>query len=132
MDERISPQNYVRIWMTSSTLTEVVRRVAGELGHPITVGEALLIARRLRREGVRIPVRPGGATGRGRVILTPRPDGDYRDGHGRGAYRVGPGTRLEGPWVCTRCRRTMWRGFILLPTPDAHWPVCGRCAHVAG
>jgi hypothetical protein len=132
MHERVSPQDYVHIWMTSATLSEVVRRVARELALPVTAGEVLLMAQGLRRAGIRIPVRPGGASGRGRVTLTRRTDGDYEDGQGRTAYPVGPGTPVEGPWDCARCRRRMLSGFVVLAADLAsHWPVCRRCSSAA-
>ena len=131
MDERVFAEDYIRIWLTSATFTEVVDRVADELGLPITAGEVLLMARRLRRDGTPLPVRPGGAC-HTPLTLVPGPDGDYQDRHGRKAYRVGPGTSVEGPWVCTRCRAPMCGGFILLPTHlEEHWPVCEGCVDAA-
>ena len=130
MDDRVFAEDYVRIWTTSATFTEVVQRVADELGLPITAGEVLLMARRLRRDGVGLPARPGGAHSEP-LRLARGPDGDYRDGNGRRAYKVGPGTPVEGPWVCTRCRGSMCGGFILLPTHlEEHWPVCEGCVVV--
>jgi hypothetical protein len=127
MDERVFAEDYVRIWMTSATFTEVVCRVADELGLPITAGEVLLIAQRLRRDGVALPARPGAARLES-LCLARQPDGDYRDGHGRKAYKVGSGTSVEGPWICTRCRSSMCGGFILVPGKlDGHWPVCEGC-----
>lgn len=130
MDERVFTGDYVHIWMTSASVSEVVARVAAELGLPITAGEVLLMARRLRRDGVFLPTRPGGAR-KDQLTLVPQPDGDYLDRHGSAAYPVGPGTPIEGPWVCTRCRRPMCGGFMVLTAQlDAHWPVCVRCVHV--
>jgi hypothetical protein len=131
MDERVFAEDYARIWRTSPTVSEVVRQVAAELGFPVTPGEVLLAAQRLRRDGVNLPVRPGGS-GLDRLALVPGPDGDFRDGHGRSAYPVGPGTALEGPWVCTRCRRPMCGGFVVLSADlGGHWPVCPQCVDVA-
>jgi hypothetical protein len=131
MDERVFAEHYVRIWMSSTTVTEVVYRVVGELGFPLTAGEVLLMAQRLRRDGTHLPVRPGGAHP-DPFTLAQQPDGDYRDPHGRTAYKVGPGTPVEGPWVCTRCRGTMCGGFIVVPAKlDGHWPVCEGCVTVA-
>jgi len=130
MDKRVFAEDYVRIWVTSATYTEVVGRVAAELGLPITAGEVLLMAARIRRDGTCLPVRPGGA-GRDPFTFMPHPDGDYRDAHGRTAYRVGPGTPVEGPWVCMRCLRAMCDGFMVLAaTLDGHWPVCTDCVAV--
>lgn len=104
--------------------------MAAELGLPIMAREVLLMARRRRRDGVLLPNWPGQA--RERLALVPCLDGDYRDRHGRAAYPVGPGIAIEGPWVCTRCWSPMCGGFMMLPAnPDGHWPVCGRCVHVA-
>ena len=131
MDDRLFAEHYARIWTTSATFSEVVQRVADELGLPITAGEVLLMARRIRRDGTPLPVRPGGA-GSAPLTLVPGPDGDYQDAHRRKAYRVGPGTPVEGPWVCTRCRGPMCGGFIVLPTHlEEHWPVCEGCVVVA-
>jgi hypothetical protein len=131
MDERVFADDYIHIWMTSATFTEVVCRVADELGLPITAGEVLLMAQRLRRDGAHLPVRPGGA-GQAPLTLSRQPDDDYRDDNGRTAYAVGSGTSIEGPWVCTRCRSTMCGGFILLPAHlEEHWPVCEGCVDVA-
>ena len=131
MDDPVFAEHYARIWTTSTTVTEVVRRVVGELGFPLTAGEVLLMAQRIRRDGTNLPVRPGGVS-LTPLTLTQQPDGDYRDGHGRRAYRCGPGTPVEGPWVCTRCRGSMCGGFILLPTRlEEHWPVCEGCVDVA-
>jgi hypothetical protein len=131
MDEPVFAEHYARIWLASASFAEAVRRVADELGVPITAGEVLLMAQRLRRDGVSLPARPGGAT-LDPLHLTRQPDGDYRDEHGRKAYRVGPATPVEGPWACTRCRRLTCIGFILLPTHlEEHWPVCTGCVEVA-
>jgi hypothetical protein len=130
MDEPVYAEHYTRIWITAKTVTDLVHRVARDLAVPITAGEILLMAQRLWRDGVDLPARPGG------VLLDPihqiaQPDGDFRDGHGRTAYRVGPDTPVEGPWTCTRCRRPMCEGFIVLPTHlEEYWPVCDRCAYV--
>jgi hypothetical protein len=130
MDEPVYAEHYARIWMAAATLSEVVRQVAHDLAVPISAGEVLLMAQRLRRDGVDLPSRPG------MVKLEPlhlirQPDGDYQDGHGRTAYRVGPDTPVEGPWVCSRCRGSMCHGFILLPTHlEEHWPVCDQCVCV--
>ncbi len=130
MDEPVFAEDYVRIWMTSATFSEVVGRVAAELGLPITAGDVLLMAERIRREGVYLPDRPGRAA-QDRLTLLPGPDGDYHDAQARTAYRVGPGTPIEGPWVCTRCRRPMCGGFIVLGAQlDGHWPVCESCIYV--
>jgi hypothetical protein len=131
MDERVFAEDYVRIWMTSATVTEVVHRVVGELGFPLSAGEVLLMAQRIRGDGTCLPVRPGEAC-LPPLTLVPQPDGDYLDNHGRSAYRVGPGTPVEGPWACTRCRAPMCGGFIVLPTElDEYWPVCEDCVALA-
>jgi hypothetical protein len=130
MNEPIFAEHYARIWMESATYSEAIRRVAEELGLPITAGEVLLMAQRLRRDGVDLPVRPGKAR-LDRIHLIKQPDGDHRVRQGRRAYRVGPDTPVEGPWVCTRCRRPMCAGFILLPTHlEEFWPVCTDCVNV--
>jgi hypothetical protein len=130
MDERVFAEDYVRIWMTSPTVSQVVRQVAAELGFPVTPGEVLLAAQRLRRGGVNLPVRPGGA-GLDRLTFVRRLDGDFEDGHGRAAYPVGPGTPVEGPWVCARCRQSMCGGFVVLSADlGGHWPVCSQCVDV--
>jgi hypothetical protein len=130
MDEPVFAEHYVRIWMTAPTVTEVVHQVARDLAVPITAGEVLLMAERLRREGMDLPTRPGQARS---LRLVRQPDGDYRDRHGRRAYPVGEGTSIEGPWVCTECCRPMCGGFILLAADlQHHWPVCERCGDVAG
>jgi hypothetical protein len=95
MDERVLADDYIYIWMTSAVFTEVVRQVARELVLPITAGDVLLMAQRLRRDGVPLPARPGGMRSEA-PHLTKQADGDYRDGHGRQAYPVGPGTPVEG------------------------------------
>jgi hypothetical protein len=132
MDEPVFAEHYARIWLASASFSEAVRRVADELGLPITAGEVLLMAQRLRRDGVDLPTRPGG-TRLDPIRLVKQPDGDYRDGRGRTAYRVGSDTPVEGPWACTRCRRPMCEGFVVLPTHlEEHWPVCTACARIAG
>ena len=133
MDEPVFARDYLRIWLTSSTLPEVVRRAARELGLPLTCAQARSVARELRRRGARIPARPGGAARRGRLTLARRADGDYQDRRGREAYRVGPGTPLEGPWACARCSHTRLGGFMVLRTePKSPRFVCGGCVRVAG
>ena len=76
------------------------------------------MARRLRRDGMDLPVRPGGAQ-LDRVTLVQRPDGDFRDPHGRVAYRSGRAPRLKGPGsapaaaascaAASSCYRHIWK-----------------------
>jgi len=126
-------QAFVAAWNVSCSAHEVGRRLGGVL----TESEVRQVARHLKANGVHIPPQPDGAATEARVAVTPHPAtaGEYVDGDGREAYRVGPLAPprpwpKEGPWTCSRCKTRSSGGVRLRIGPGHHPFVCGRCAWV--
>jgi hypothetical protein len=118
---------FIVAWKHSRSLGQVARRLGGNL----TAREIKQVARRLRRTGVDLSIRPDGFGLLGHVFLFGQANGDYQDLRGRDAYQVGAGTLIEGPWVCRRCESRMVEGFcVLSDVGDRHWYVCRPCVLV--
>jgi hypothetical protein len=120
-------KRFIRAWLTSRTVEEVARR----MGPGVNAEEARLIAEALMEGGVSLPPQPPGLVLRDTLVLQSREDGEFQDRRGREAYRVGPGTPLEGPWECPRCGETRLAGFFVLPEGDTDaWFICVKCVRV--
>jgi hypothetical protein len=127
MDDLVFRRRFIRAWLTSRTVGEVASRMGGDMGPT----EAQCIADSLVERGYRLPAQPPGLGLRTRLVLTQRDDGDYMDRRGREAYRVGPGTPLEGPWACPRCGETRVAGFFVVPEDNSDaWFICRECVRV--
>lgn len=127
MKDRAFLKRFIRAWLTSRTVDEVARR----MGPGVSPEEAPLIAEALMDSGVSLPPHPPGLVLRDTLVLKLREDGELQDRRGREAYRVGPGTPLEGPWDCPRCGETRLAGFFVLPEGDMDaWFICTGCVRV--
>jgi hypothetical protein len=127
VQDRAFIKRFIRAWLTSHTVEEVAQR----LGPGVSTELAGLIAESLIDRGVSLPPQPPGLILRDTVILTMREDGEFQDSSGREAYRVGPGTPLEGPWWCPRCGETRLAGFYVLPNDNSDaWFICVKCVRL--